>query len=73
VTAAPSVIGRPLAEAQDILRQAGAAVARVDETRPPRGAPEGPLRVIRQQDTDDGVLLVVAASLMGPEKPADGA
>jgi hypothetical protein len=60
---APSVIARPLPEARAILEAAGAKVAAVAETRSPRGAPEGPLRVVRQRVTPEGVELVTTASV----------
>ena len=60
---APSVIARPLPEARAILEAAGAKVAAVVETRSPKGAPGGPLRVVRQRVTPEGVELVTTASV----------
>jgi len=68
VTAVPSVIGRRLAQAREILERAGVAVVAVEETRPPRAPLEGPRRVVRQRRTDEGLSLVVAASLTLPER-----
>lgn len=59
----PSVIARPLPEARAILEAAGVKVVAVVETRSPKGAPEGPLRVVRQRATGEGVELVTTASV----------
>ncbi len=59
----PSVIGRPLEEAKALLEAAGVKLRNVLETRSPRGGPTGPLRVIRQQETAEGVVLTTASSL----------
>ena len=60
---APSVIARHLPEARAILEAAGAKVSGVAETRSPKGAPEGPLRVVRERVTPEGVGLVTTASV----------
>ena len=59
----PSVIARPLPEARAVLEAAGVKVVAVVETRSPKGAPEGPLRVVRQRATPEGVELVTTASV----------
>ncbi len=58
----PCVIGRLLVDASALLEAAGARIAVVKETRCPKAAPSGPLRVLRQRDLPDGVELVAAAS-----------
>jgi hypothetical protein len=58
----PCVIGRLLPEASAMLEAAGVRVALVKQTRCPKAAPSGPLRVLRQRDLPDGVELVTAAS-----------
>jgi len=60
---APWVIARPLSEARAILEAAGAKVTAVAETRSPKGAPAGPLRVVRQRVSPEGVELVTTASV----------
>ena len=60
---APSVIARPLPEARAIIEAAGATVAGVVETRSPKGAPGGPLRVVRERVTPEGVELVTTSSV----------
>jgi hypothetical protein len=60
---APCVIGRQLPQAEAILGVAGLRAALVKETRSPKGAPSGPLRVVRQRDISEGIELVTAASL----------
>jgi hypothetical protein len=60
---APSVIARELSEARRILEEAGAAGAATRRTAPPGEAPSGPLRVVGQRETAEGVELVVAASV----------
>ncbi len=59
---ASCVIGRLLSDAEAMLEAAGLRVALVKETRCPKAAPSGPLRVLRQRDLPDGVELVAAAS-----------
>ena len=59
----PSVIARTATEARAILEAAGVKVAGVVETEPPKGAPGGPQRVVRERVTPDGVELVTAASV----------
>jgi len=59
----PSVIARPLLVAERLLADAGVAAVEVQRTEPPRGGPAGPLRVIRQRETADGIELVVAPSV----------
>jgi hypothetical protein len=61
------VIARPLDAAQRLLRQAGVELVEIKQTQPPRGGLKGPLRVIRQRATADGVELVVAASAPLPD------
>jgi len=58
----PSVIGRPLAEAQRLVCQAGLQVT-ITHTSPPASPPSGPRRIIRQRLLPEGVELVVAASV----------
>jgi hypothetical protein len=63
----PSVLARPLAEAERALREAGAGVIEVRVTGPPRGPRSaGPWRVVRQRGERWGVQLVVAASVPPP-------
>jgi len=59
---APSVIARPLSEAQRILQAAGVQAVVTKQTSPPHGAPSGALRVVRQRLTSEGLELVVAPS-----------
>jgi hypothetical protein len=61
---APSVIARPLADARLLLDDAGVQVASVVETVPPGRPPTGPMRVVRERTTDEGVHLVAAASIV---------
>jgi hypothetical protein len=65
---APSVIGRLLPDALEILEQSGIRVIETTRTSAPRGAPSGPLRVVRERSRPEGIELVVAASLPPPEK-----
>ncbi len=68
----PCVVGRKLAEAQQLLAAAGVPVLAVTETAPPRARrPQGPPRVVRQRTGPEGVSLVVAASIPLPEKKRD--
>jgi len=63
----PCVLGLPLAEAERLLSEAGVGEVEVKETAPPRARwPEGPLRVVRQRETERGVSLLVAASVPSP-------
>lgn len=66
----PSVVGRPLQEAKNQLERAGFKVLAILETRSPRGGPTGPIRVVRQQEIAEGVVLTTAASvpLLGNDK-----
>jgi hypothetical protein len=66
----PCVIARPLDGAQRMLREAGVTMVDVKQTMPPRGGPNGALRVIRQRAGSDGVEIVVAASAPLPETEA---
>ena len=59
----PLVIARELSEASRVLAEAEVAVAGTTRTGPPGEAPSGPLRVVRQGETAEGVELVVAASV----------
>ena len=68
---APSVIGRLLPDAFEILEQAGIRVIETIRTSAPRGAPSGPLRVIRERARTEGVELVVAASVPPPKESDD--
>jgi hypothetical protein len=63
----PSVLARPLAEAERVLREAGVGAVEV-RTTSPAGAPRpaGPWRVVRQRGERWGVQLVVAASVPPP-------
>jgi len=47
-----------------LLEDAGVQVASVVETAPPGQPPAGPMRVVRERTTDEGVHLVVAASIV---------
>jgi hypothetical protein len=68
---APDVLAYPLEEAEALLAAAGYTVA-VEETRPPRGEPQGGWRVVRQRQEGDRVRLVVTAERhLGPAAPAD--
>jgi hypothetical protein len=60
----PSVVACQLPEAEAILEAAGLRVASVKETRCPKGAPSGPLRVVRQRQLPEGVELVAAGSVV---------
>ncbi|MFB3880185.1 MAG: hypothetical protein ACE149_02925 [Armatimonadota bacterium] len=62
-----SLIALPLAAAREAVREHGGALPAVKQTRPPRGAPSGPLRVIRQRSVAGSLELVVAASVPLPE------
>ena len=64
----PCVVARPLSEAKRVLEAAGILKATVAQTSPPQGAPAGPLRVVRQRSTSDGVELVVVGSVPLPER-----
>jgi hypothetical protein len=59
----PLVIARELSEARRVLAEAEVAAAAPTRTGPPGEAPCGPLRVVRQRETAEGVELVVAASV----------
>jgi hypothetical protein len=59
----PCVLARTLAEARCILESQGVPLLTIEETSPPRGRPAGPLRVVRQRATGEGVYLVAAASV----------
>ncbi len=59
----PCVIALPVGEARRMLEEAGVAVAGTVETGPPEGAPSGPRRVVGQRAREEGVELVVAASV----------
>jgi hypothetical protein len=59
----PSLLARPLPEARRLLEAAGVPLVEVKHTAPPRGAPSGPMRVVRQRSASDGVYLVAAASV----------
>jgi hypothetical protein len=56
----PDLLGLPLEEAQEILRGLGLCWE-LQQTAPPKGAPEGTLRVLRQTETERGVLLLVGS------------
>jgi len=61
---APSVVARPVAEARLLLEEAGVRVASISETAPPGGSPAGPMRVVQERQTEEGVHLVTAASIV---------
>jgi hypothetical protein len=63
----PSVVGRLLEEAERILAEHGIAVAEVKRTESPLRSPAGPLRVVRERRTPEGVQLLVAAMVPLPE------
>jgi hypothetical protein len=58
------VIARPLAEARLLLEDAGVQLASIVETAPPGRPPAGPMRIVRERTTDEGVHLVAAASIV---------
>jgi len=60
----PSVIARPLAEARLLLDDVGVQVVSIVDTAPPGRTPVGPMRVVRERTTDEGVYLVTAASIV---------
>jgi hypothetical protein len=62
----PSVVARPLTEARLLLEEAGVQVLSIVETAPPGGLPKGPMRVVRERWTAEGVHLVAAASIVLP-------
>jgi hypothetical protein len=60
----PLLLARELPEAERLLREAGVETIEVKQTAPPRRKqPAGPLRVVRQRRLEQGVELVVAASM----------
>ena len=59
----PLAIARELSEARRVLAEAGVTAAATSRTGPPGKGPSGPLRVVRQRETAEGVELVVAASV----------
>ncbi|MBN1459213.1 MAG: hypothetical protein JXA57_06740 [Armatimonadetes bacterium] len=59
----PTVVALLLDQAEAVLQQQGVAVASVKQTHPPEPIPVGPLRVIRQRTSPEGVELVAAASI----------
>ncbi len=67
---APCVIARPLETAERLLREAGVSSVEIKQTRPPKGGPSGPCRVIRQRATPSGIELVTAASALLAEREA---
>jgi hypothetical protein len=67
------VLGLPLAEAERVMAETGVRVVEVTRTAPPGGGPDGPLRVVRERWSAEGVHLVVAATVPMPEgKGGDG-
>ncbi len=65
----PSVVGRELEEARRLLLAVGVTNIDVTETAPPaHRRPTGPLRVVRQRAREQGVSLVVAASVPPPQE-----
>ena len=66
----PSLIALPLEEAKEALRQAGVSLVEVAHTAPPRGAPGGPARVVRERYSPEGAHLTVAGTIAGPERPS---
>jgi hypothetical protein len=69
--APPDVVGYPLDEAKAALAEAGWSEVEISETRPPRRALTGPLRVLRQRVSGHRIALVVSGER--PAAPADGA
>ena len=72
----PDLCAYPLAQAQALLGRVGPGTqVRIIETRPPgRSGPQGPLRVLRQRTTEDGVVeLLVAAEHGGGPASANAA
>ena len=65
----PDVVGYPLEEARRILAAAGWTPGDIAETRPPRRALTGPLRVVRQRAEPDGRIALVVCG----ERVEDGA
>jgi len=77
-SAPPDVIGYLLDEAKAALAEAGWSEVEISETRPPRRALTGPLRVLRQRVSGHRIALVVsgerpAGSADGETFPAAGA
>lgn len=67
------MVALPLAEAERLMAEAGVRVVEVTRTAPPGGGPGGPLRVVRERWSAEGVHLVVAAAVPMPEgKDGDG-
>ena len=64
-SAPPDVIGYLLDEAKAALAEAGWSEVEISETRPPRRALTGPLRVLRQRVSGHRIALVVSG-----ERPA---
>jgi hypothetical protein len=64
------VVGYVLDDAQAVLADAGWAAVETSETRPPRRALAGPLRVLRQRvDPSGRIALVVSGErAVGPER-----
>jgi hypothetical protein len=62
------VIAMVLDDAERMLREEGVTAVDVIRTQPPRGGPAGPLRVVRQRQTHDGVELMVSPSAPLPER-----
>lgn len=59
----PCLIAHTLEAARLLAEEAGAEVAEVTRTAPPRESPQGELRVVRERWEEGRVRLVVAARL----------
>ena len=59
-----SVIARSLPDARLLLEEAGVRVISITETAPPAGPLPGPMRVVRERRTEEGMHLVAAASIV---------
>ena len=59
----PCVLAHTLPEARRLLAAAGVRLLEIKQTAPPHGGPSGPLRVVRERATSEGVYLVAAASI----------
>jgi hypothetical protein len=65
----PNVVGYLLDEAKAALADAGWADVETSETRPPRRALTGPLRVLRQQTSPSGRVALVVSGERAPASP----
>ena len=69
----PSLVAFPLPEAIEALERAGETLGRVLVTGPPgAGRGEGVPRVVREQQSSEGVVLTVASPMPGPRRSDAG-